>query len=109
VSGGEKGSGEAGSGDCGAVHRPANGRTPDGTGANGGGAEEVPGVTEAPAGSGGHGAAEVNDLLQFREFGFGGDKNGDVGIGVFPKRYEGLILGAGFLGIAGKNAGAREA
>jgi hypothetical protein len=47
-------------------------------------------------------------LLYFRPFGFGGDEDRDIGVGVFPKREESVVLGAGFVGVARKRQGTRE-
>ena len=48
-------------------------------------------------------------LLQLGVLGFGGDEDGDVGVGVFPEGEEILIGGAGLGGIARESVGTGQA
>src|SRR5580692_7087500 len=47
--------------------------------------------------------------LRLRVFGLGGDEDGNVGVGAFPKRKELLISSSALSGVAGHGAGACEA
>ena len=53
-------------------------------------------------------SARCAQLLQLGVFGFCGDEDGNVGVGVFPEREEVLIGGARLGCIAGESVGAGQ-